>query len=872
MEIASNTRLVKTGEPLTYKAFFMDYKALFISREIPFELKASRIVIGQFSSEPEWLLYITVIKPQLEEALEIVLPLILNGEIAAAAPEHSQMHGMLLDGSLGFQEVGKVIYIRVIDKDRLYIIAKELIERTQTLKGPEIPGIHKLGGCIYTEFNIAPFTDQPGKYQVRGSAQRWPFGRILPFKTAKPLKWLARKYLLVHTLKYDTKGSVYKALNLSNWFNIKWCVVKEGRMNQCLDDFGRSIVDRLQWQAFVQQQFSEDCILPKVVDAFLKEDNAYLIMELIDGVAFNDKVSEIQEGIIYHQMTLNNKEKLIKLIQQLITLIEKFHSKGYLHRDISPINFMVRDTGELVAIDVELAYNYNEDVPSPWFALGTEGYMSPGQATMQHPEIEDDIYSLGGMLIRTFTGISPIKFDYLTSADQLCNHLNYFINDHRLANLLVQCRDHTSSLRPAISSIIHTLDLSQVRLITGNDKHPENPNTKLRLEEIIDKAVQGFLGSPLIGPNSIWYAKAREADGQSKVFSFYPDLYNGVAGVLYTLSKLELAGFQIDLSNTIIQANLEKLMGSITDAIKEGLEIPGLFRGHPGIALSIAQLIHAGQLERSIQHLNLITTLLKANYIEDISIDSGLAGLGIAIMKVSRLLNFPAIETDLRPVILQILNSQSKDGSWDINDLHKRDKTVTHGLLHGITGVAYFLLSYGYEYDHEPSKRAALKALGYLEKQLIYRADVFHIPPVSRTSNLDPWMESGFSGIAYLFIRAYEYGGAESSKEIATKLLENHPVDITSNYIGQANGISGIGELYLEAWRVFKSDIWMKRAIGIGSLLAHTFCCTKVDGVYWLEGNDNSPSPGFMNGNAGILHFLARLNAPNTIDFPFIHI
>jgi serine/threonine protein kinase len=872
METASKKKLLNALPGLDYHVIFNDYKLLLDHYHITYQTKGSRIIAGEFGTGPEWLLYISVVKVQFAEALEVLIPFVSDGAISIAVPEDSQVHGMILNGSLGYAQVGKVITVRVHLQEELPGITMALMEAVKPLKGIEIPGTKELeAGILYTAFSLAPFLSGEFQDSECANSALWPFHGISEPKLAKPSKWISKHYLVIHKLKEDPKGSVYKALNLRNWFNIKWCVVKEGRANQCLDDNGRSVTNRLEWQAFLQQEFAHEGFLPKVIDFFNHHKNAYLVMEYIDGVPYNTRVSEIQEGVLYASLPAERKEALLKLMLQLVSIIKKFHDKGYLHRDVSPINFMVRDNEQLIAIDAELAYNVKENIPNPWFTLGTEGYMSPNQAKLKMPEIADDIYGLGGMLIRTLTGLTPIKFDRLISKEQTCNHLNFFINDQRLVVLLMQCRELEGKNRPTVVSIAHPLELSLATLLTRPEQVVQRTFRPPDLNQLLINSINGFSQEPLTGPEGIWYTKEREAEVQSKVYRFSADLFGGAAGIFYALSKCDSADLPTKVPDVIVEANLKKLLENSRQIINAGKVKTGLFSGHAGIGLSLAQLIHDGQLERSVSNLNLIALLTQVNDCKDLSMDSGLSGYGLAAMKIADLIQFPVLEADLWSTANYILKEQRRDGSWFVNDIQKNRKIVAHGLFHGVAGISYFLMVYGYRFEHSESIKAAKKGTSYLISLIRENEKHCHIPPASKSSETDPWHEHGFTGIAYLFIRAFEYNGNAQYQKVAKELLENHPIYITSNYLSQANGIAGVGEVYLEAFRVFKDDIWLERAREIASMLAHSFSCISEDAIYWLDGNDSHPLPGFMNGNAGVLHFLARLNNPQRIEFPFIH-
>jgi hypothetical protein len=137
-------------------------------------------------------------------------------------------------------------------------------------------------------------------------------------------------------------------------------------------------------------------------------------------------------------------------------------------------------------------------------------------------------------------------------------------------------------------------------------------------------------------------------------------------------------------------------------------------------------------------------------------------------------------------------------------------------------------------------------------------------------TNIEPWVEYGFSGVAFLFIKAFEIYKNPEYKEASIAVLLMHPARITSNYISQASGLAGLGEVYLEAYHVFGDIEWKNRATHIYEFFRHTSKQNFQNGYFWLDGSENKPTPEFMSGHSGILHFLLRYQNPSKIKFPLL--
>ncbi|WP_315816511.1 lanthionine synthetase LanC family protein [Paraflavitalea speifideaquila] len=138
----------------------------------------------------------------------------------------------------------------------------------------------------------------------------------------------------------------------------------------------------------------------------------------------------------------------------------------------------------------------------------------------------------------------------------------------------------------------------------------------------------------------------------------------------------------------------------------------------------------------------------------------------------------------------------------------------------------------------------------------------------SRDKELNYGWTDGSSGIALTFIKAYECTGMVAYKQFAIGALRSIPPAITDTNLSQWQGLSGLGEVYLEAWRVLREQEWLNRAGWIVQVIMQLKKKHPKYGNFWLVEHERQPVANFMIGNSGVMHFLLRYCYPQEIGFP----
>ncbi|AYL94211.1 lanthionine synthetase LanC family protein [Mucilaginibacter celer] len=864
------------------------YSSYLLERHLPFTVRYPYLMAGGLSGENCWSIYISVIRQQMSGLLSWILDYLAALAIPFAIPVDECAHNIILDGRAGFSYTGKVLHIYLPADQPAYDIAAEILTRTSGIKGPAIPSAVLLSGSIYVSYGIFPepllfngsrhfspagiFSAEDWLLERLGeTGTGWPFGVFKKLKKRRQGRLLNHKYVPTGVLKRDAKGNVLKCVQLFPLNHLRLCVAKQGLMFQCHDEAGRDIRDRLQWQYQIHRLLAPECILPQAYEIFRKDDNAYLVLQHIEGLTLNEKLAATQQGVMWPSLRADIRREIISCLKKTVTVVGTFHKYGIVHRDVTPGNFLVTQTGEVIAIDIELCCDIRTGEPAPAFILGTPGYMSPRQLDQRPPSFGDDIYALGALLLKAFTGLSPKKFD---TGDRAWLHQNlyYHLCSGSLTDLICDCLNADEDRRPSLQTILRALDVYDALLLTGDacerDAVP-SAVTRQGLAGITQRALNA-LGNPvMLEQDGRWGAKH---DGKGNLTAnelvlhgWHPGLYSGTAGTLLCL--VQAGGLGYDLSG--LRGTIDRHVVLLEMAVENPETVgAGLWHGTYGIAMALLVMKGAGHWNAEAARLGLMQRLLMPAA-TDLSLCTGLTGQGMALITCYSVLS-GEVEKQLSGIVAFLLREQEPDGSWQTEGTpgYRSDFKI-NGFASGVSGILYFLLTYRLRFDAHRLDDSIIRGLRYLSSQ--YRqVDGKQMWLANNNGQVgDPWLENGAAGIALTFIKAFEVYGEPGYKTIAGTALSVYPKSLSANAVDSADGMSGLGEVYLEAYRVFGEEEWAERARHIADFLVHCFNTNADGSVYWLHHHFSKPAAGYLSGNCGIIHFLMRVVHPGRLGFPF---
>ena len=144
--------------------------------------------------------------------------------------------------------------------------------------------------------------------------------------------------------------------------------------------------------------------IPRLLAYFEEKQEFYLVQEFISGHLLSREFIQGQKW---------NENQVIKMLLEILKILEFVHSHGVIHRDVKPDNIIRRASdNKLVLIDFgSIKQVRNQTVlaagqKNRTIAIGTPGYM-PSEQNRGMPRPNSDIFALGIMGIQALTGVSP---------------------------------------------------------------------------------------------------------------------------------------------------------------------------------------------------------------------------------------------------------------------------------------------------------------------------------------------------------------------------------------------------------------------------------------------------------------------------------
>jgi serine/threonine protein kinase len=852
-----------------------NYETILSRHMLPFHRQGYYLMVGEPKQVQGWILHLSVIRSQFHQLMELIIPLFSKENIAFKIPDSSLTADNILDGNLGINKLGKIITIYPDDDRQAVRISERLVAICQDFSGPKILTDLRLSNIVYTRYGAFKGiikVNNEGRTDVyihNIVGQQIVDDYAIPFQNTAgfPCPFTVKtdgdrnassnllngKYKVVFIIKEDPKGNVMKALYLKNFFRLKWCVIKQGRRNMWPDSKGRDMTTRLDWQRKFHSIVQGKVSVPKIIELVEEKDDSYLIMEFIKGDSLYKKIGSINpKCTIFPMLRSDVKGSILSYLTQILNIVEELHTLEFVHRDITPMNFIVSRKEKLFIIDNELAYSIATEIPNPPFEYGTPGFMSPQQMTKANPALEDDIYGFGALSIYCLTGLTPVTLD-LNDTNNLADRLDLFIRDKDISQMITQCLASDRNARPKIKEIKVRIENYKQTVRSSNEVVKHIPDRSV-LMDITQKAINGLCNPPTVMHNGVWQSRTNDVGDifkyEKNEFAKSIGLFEGIAGVLHLLGLAHMAGFDISSS----MPSYEKGYKYIMNCYATMSNIPaGYFGGTAGVALALATGIKSGVLKNTVEIRRMIFRSL-ATVSESLDIAYGVSGQGICALQCADLLSHEDRDHLLRSYLGIIYEKKTT-----LNPITS--------LSLGEAGVLCFMLEF---YKASPEKNV-LNKIQTLLSIICKKSNV--LKALVRRKGYRLTLEEGSTigdtliGAVLCLTKAFEVLKDDKYASLSKELLDSYDNFITVDNLSQENGLSALGEIYLQAYKVFNSDSCKQKADWIANVLINTAHFEEKDFCYWVGNNKNFITADFMTGTSGIIHFLMRYIYPEKIGF-----
>ncbi len=840
-----------------------------------------------------WKLHVSAVPGSALEVLSRVGELLASEGVAFKVASDRTVLEQLNEGSHGATQVGKFMTIYPADDGAARWLAGRLVELTEGLPGPVIATDLRLGDVVYARhgaFTPIVARNRLGQLQasirdpdgsLRNDDYRVPFeppaGVPNPFADwplvaaggpaaggARSPELLGPGYLLTEMIASHPKGGVFQAIDLRSREGVAAVVLKQGRAHCLEDELGRDMRHRLRRQEEIHAELAGVVPIPRASPYFEADGDGYLPLELIDGRSLEALATATLRQRPWASVRRAKKLRLISHFAAALAAIERLHAAGWVHRDLTASNVWVGTDGRVHLFDLELAHRVDD--PAPPLGLGTPGFMSPQQQRREPLAFADDVYGLGCVLLFLLTATDPRRLLWNGRGIEparlqgLAGSLPAYV-----AAALSGAVEPDADQRIGLAELGAATERYRRELAGPPATGPRDEGEALTgplIDEVLAAARDGLLEGVARSPRSgLWLSQEAAhggagADAEFRPLTLHRDANRGVAGVVLALSELARFGLATDPLRRRVEVAAEWLMADF-DGAEEAL--PGLHFGEAGVAVALAEAVRAGLLDNRGRIARWIRAPLAAP-LDWPDVTHGAAGQGIAALRCADALGEPALASHARDCSRFLIETQGADGSWRMPaGVEGMSGQVLSGFAHGVAGIVYFLVEAAHRFDDPAADAAWRRGADWLEAAAIAvpgggLAWAYSDESAERWS----WWCHGAPGISLAFLRAYERTGEERWAELARAALASVPATIRHYNLSQCHGLSGLGEIYLEAGRLLGGP-WDRRARDV----ARTLVCLRGEGAgggaIWVVEDPNLATADLMVGCGGIARFLLRL-------------
>ena len=838
------------------------------------------LVVGEPTQAAGWKLHVSATVPGLDQLFARVLPcLVRHGAHFKIAADRDTI--LQLDaGNFGEAQIGKVVTVYPRDEAEALALARELLEHTRGLVGPRIATDLHLGEAVYARYgSIRPRVvyDRFGKRTelIPDGSGNWtpdlrpvpfscPPGIVIPFSTPgaalapalpRARQLLGGRYFVTDVLRPGIAGSILRAIDLRHVSGPAACVLKQARPHCSADELGRDRRARLRHEGAVLARLRGLRGITPAGDYFEVEGTGYLPIAYVPGRTLAELVYRHVTGSPWLRVRALVRKRLLNFADQLVHRLRSAHARGVIHRDVAPGNVWIADDDRVYLLDWEGSYVVGSGMSA--FRLGTAGFSDLSREE-RTPALRDDWQACGRVLAFMLTGLDPAAFVHGGPGELRM----------RLAELM-GLRDPTL-IEPFAQSMVdgRCAQLDAVRLIHGlastaqrrkvGRQHSAPLFTTAAHESVLGEGLEALAAAFRSRLDQVHVDQVaapppvREAE--------MLDAHSGIAGLLYVLAAAQRAG-AVRLDTELAERAVRVMMMRP----RPTPDLPGLVHGSAGRALAVAAAVQAG---RVAGHGSLRRSLSRAlaGRLDWPDFTHGAAGQGFAALACARRLRMPELAATAAACAAYLVRTQNADGAWKLPDGVPGVSGQRYtGFAHGSAGIMGFLGAYAAFARDAAADAAWRRAEGWLiGRARRARGGRWQWPLSDSQRASSCWWCHGAPGIALGWLCVAQAQGVPAiAEECLREALGATAPRLRSDSLGQCHGLAGLGEVYLEAFRVLREECWRERAADIADSLVALFRRRSRQPWHYLRNEPPAGADGLMLGAAGILHFLVRHHHPS---------
>ncbi|NDI35799.1 class III lanthionine synthetase LanKC [Chengkuizengella sediminis] len=506
-------------------------------------------------------------------------------------------------------------------------------------------------------------------------------------------------YDIKSALHFSNGGGVYLADHIDSG---KQVVLKEGRPGAGLDGIGRDAIKRLKHEAAILEHLKGIVNVVQYRGIFQEWEHIFLVEEYIPGNSLKEWVASFYP-FSRSQDPIEYLESVIPIIKQLKKAVEDIHSRGIGIGDLQPSNVMITHSNRVKLIDFEAASDDLADTKH-------SGLMTPGFTGAEDSTREQiDWFALLRIARYVFVPIGPVQD---MSECILKKHDQWILKQFGEEAIMIiedveaECRKR--SVKPMVSILS-----SPVRYYDKDD-----------LPQVISKLRNGIVNDLREG--------IRLLPGDTRQFESSSGLLNVLTGGFGVVMALVRTGtLPKKAREWAVRFSDLKYINQLDD---------GLFSGKAGIAGVLHEI---GMRDESKAIYDSIQIQLES---EDISLRTGLAGIGLSLLSASTLSGFETLFEKAVAIGYRLQTLLERDVSIKPNELD----AIPFGLIEGWSGVSLFFSALHWNTGDENWLTLSMRAIEKDTNHYVFEDTGLY--QLKDDSHLVPQLAGGSSGVGLAMI------------------------------------------------------------------------------------------------------------------------